>query len=221
MKGGSQTITNGLDPRSQRYVEEMRNRARSAAGAGTPAGMTDALDSWRGLMDLGGTGAAAMAGDPAAVSRFMNPFNSQMGPVFDEIRRRTMTSVDDAATQAGAWGGSRHGVATGQALADVGNNEAAMHYGEFSNAMNRAGLLAGLGLDAGGRMFQGAGDAAAYPVDMMNRGLGPTGSQQTVPMRRNLGAGFLGGAASGLGMAAQLGINPWAAFLGGGLLGSF
>ena len=110
---------------------------------------------------LGDAEAAARAGmayDPADVSRYMNPYEDQVvqGALGDIERSRGMQRVSDAqgATQAGAWGGSRHGVA------DSLTNEAALR-----QAATTAGNLRQQGYDRAQQVgfqqqagqYQGAG----------------------------------------------------------------
>lgn len=244
-KGGKdQVVRQELDPMTRDYMKRVYGAAGAAASqpytpyqGPTVAGVSDltpeAAQRWQGLANFGMTGAGAMAGDPTAIASMMNPYLATMNPYWDQQRQSALSAVGDQATRAGAFGGGRHGVAEGQALADIGNAQAAQQYGAFEAAMGRAGQLANLGLSANAAQF-GAGDyfrnvqqqqlddnykrfVEARDWDQRNLGIlssvmgGPYGQVQSTPTERNLLTGALGGAATGSAF------GPIGAGIGGGL----
>ena len=81
----------------------------------------------------------------ADMSAYMNPYQQQVidqyNRQFGDMRQATMGNINDQATQARAFGGSRQGVATGQALADLGKTQAMqtaqLYQQGFGDAANR------------------------------------------------------------------------------------
>lgn len=116
--------------------------------AGVDPLTNDAIANWKQMIGYGNTGFDALSGDPNAVARMMNPYDQTMNPFWDMLRQRGLSQVGSNATLQGAFGGDRHAISEGQMLADVNNGQAAQRYGEFGNAMNRAGLLANFGFGA-------------------------------------------------------------------------
>jgi hypothetical protein len=166
-KGGQKQTTTqsgGLTGASAGLQNDIYNAARNAASGyktvGPNAATTDALSLFQRLAGAGQNGVAALSGDPAAMAALMNPYqsqvidesNKQFGNTLDMVRR----NVDDAATRAGAFGGSRHGVATGVAMGDAarahGQEIANLLQSGYSNAQGVAGSLANLGFGAGGQI---------------------------------------------------------------------
>lgn len=125
--------------------------------AGVDPLTNQAVNNWQQMIGYGNTGMGALAGDPAAVGRMMNPYNETLNPFWDMLRQRGLSTLGSQATLQGAFGGDRHAVAEGSMLADVNNDQAAQRYGEFTNAMGRAGELAYMGMGANNSLF-GAGD---------------------------------------------------------------
>jgi hypothetical protein len=190
----------------------------------------------QGVAGLAGLGAAAMGGDQAAFGQFMNPYQSQvidqLNAQFDRMRQGATLNANDAATQAHAFGGSRHGVAEGQQLADLNRNQAAttaqMLSSGFNDAQGRAYNAANLGLTANQQQF-GMGDyfrqiQQQYLSDNQNQfnnardynqnQLGwlnglltgqPYSQTQSTPTSRNVLSGAAGGAAQGAAVAGAPG----------------
>lgn len=215
-KGGDKQWSNQktqIDDVTQQRMKEMWQASQAAGNAGPSPLVTGATDYNTGAMRAGTAGMNAVAGDPAAAAQFMNPYQKQ---VIDEMNRnfgimndKTMMGVNDAATRAGAFGGSRHGVATGTALADNTRTQAGMTAGllssGFDQAMQRANQAAGYG-------FQGAGMNA-------NLGMGGVGSpEQWRLMMLNQGYhGPMGQTSSGTqtGVNANFKFEPFKMFAGG------
>lgn len=174
-----------IDPITQQRMQEMWQSAQNAGNAGPSPLVTGATDYNSGAMKTGMNGLNAMGGDPNAVASFMNPYQKnvidQMNQQFGQMNQQTMMGVNDAATRAGAFGGSRHGVATGTALAENARTQSGQVAGllnsGFSDAMQRAAQSAAMG-------FQGAGNNA-------NLGMGGVGNpeQWRLMMQK---AGFMG-----------------------------
>lgn len=128
--------------------------------------------------NLGQQGANAMAGDPAAIEKMMNPYNKTLDPFWAKLREGAQTDAASEATLRGSFGGSRAAIMSGERLAGIDNAQAAQRYGEYTNAMGRAGQLADLGQRSYG---------------LMQGSLGPTGTSQP----SNPWAGGFGGAMTG------------------------
>ncbi len=102
--------------------------------------------------------ALGMNFDPSTAQSYMNPYQQQVIDTtqsdFDRQKQVAMGLVDQqAAKTQGAFGGARHGLATGQALGDVGRTEAStlagLRQSGFGDAYNRfaqdRSMMAGLG----------------------------------------------------------------------------
>lgn len=214
-KGGQKQWSNDktqIDDVTQQRMEEMWRAAQGAGNAGPSPLVTGATDYNSGAMKAGNLGMGALTGDPNAVAAFMNPYQKN---VIDEVQKnfgllndRTMMGVNDAATRAGAFGGSRHGVATGTALAEnartASGQVAGLLNSGFDDAMQRAAMAAGMG-------FQGAGANA-------NLGMGGVGNpEQWKLMMQKLG--FMGpmGQTSGgtrTGITGDVKFEPLKYFMG-------
>lgn len=235
--GGSTTQTQGLDPQTQAYVDQVRNAATAAgntAGAGVNPYTQGAADSFGQFAKGGNLGFSALTGDPTATASFMNPYQSNVIDAtraqFDQTRADTLRSVDDASTAAGAFGGTRADVARGAALSGVARDEnstiAGLNQQGYNDAMTRAGSAANLGFGANQqlaslgdymRSIQNSNDPATRKLGFLLQGMGtPYGQTSTTTQQsgHNPFSGALGGAAAG----SEFG--PWGAGIGG-LLGAF
>lgn len=171
----------------------------------------------RELLARANAGRQGSAGDPYLqefmalgagapdVAAFMNPYQQQvidsMRPEFDRQRSLALNALDSRATQAGAFGGSRHGIAQGTALAEVGRAE--------SDAIAR--LLYGGYQDAMGQAMQQQGFRAGILGTPFQRALGIAGVSAGLPQQQQgpgLFQSVLGGAMAGAGVQNQ--------FFGGG-----
>lgn len=180
--------TSGYDPASTGYVQGIRNAGVNAAMSGPGSLLTGASGFYTGAMNGGNLGFGALSGDPAATAKLMNPYISNVidanNAQWQRINQNTINAVDDRATLAHAFGGSRHGVAEGVALgqnnlAQAGQNAGLLNQG-FSDMQNRAGLLAGLGFQGAGANanlgFAGVGNPNLWILQMLKQGwTGPTG----------------------------------------------
>lgn len=213
--GGSvkKETTNGQTSVDQGTAQRMAEvwQAAQGAGYGGPSQLvTGATDFYTGAQGAGQAGMNALSGDPAAAARLMNPYQQQVvdatNSQWDQNDQHTMNTVNDAATKAGAFGGSRHGVATGTALAqnNMNRNQAVsglLNTG-YDNTMNRAGQLAGMGFAGAGANANlgmgGVGSPQQWLMEMLKKGyMGPTGSTSS-------------GAATGMEGHTQFSTNPFA-----------
>jgi hypothetical protein len=132
-------------------------------------------------MGYGNQGNAALGGDAAAAAKYMNPYQSQvidaMMAQFARGDKRTEMQMNDAATRAGAFGGSRHGIATGTALAENRVNQNAQIAGllnsGFEGAMGRAAQQAGMGFNAAGagaNLGMTAGNPDLWRMNILRQG---------------------------------------------------
>jgi hypothetical protein len=161
-------------------------------------------------------GLGALSGDQASIAKLMNPYNQNvidaMTNNWKNLAAQTTNALNDQATQAGAFGGTRQGVAQGIALAqlnqDQANQMAALQSQGYSDAINQAGSLANLGLGAAGQLAQAGDyarqvqisqDPAMQRLQILQSALSgtPYGMSTTQPVNRNVAAGVLGGALTG------------------------
>lgn len=252
--GGSQTVTQKLDPQTEAMQRDVYNRARQAStqkytpyGGQTVAGasplMTSAAQQYQQLGGLAGLGGAAMAGDQEAFSKFMNPYQQNVvdavGQQYDQLRSQAHLGANDAATRAGAFGGSRHAVMEGAQLGQLDQGQAQTTAGilqsGFNDAQQRALQAANFGMGALGQQaqmgdyfrniqqqyltdqqgrFNEARDWDVRNLGILQSGLSgtPYGQSQSQPYSQNRLAGAAGGALTGF----QVG-GPVGGIIGGGL----
>lgn len=184
----TQRNQSGVDPQTMQWLQQMMDAAKRAGTAGPSPLTTGASGYNTDAMKAGNLGMGALSGDPSAVNQLMNPYQAN---VIDAMRRegavtdqRSMNAVNDAATKAGAFGGSRHGVATGVALGEnarnLNSNIAGLLDTGFNNTMGRAGQMAAMGFNAAGANANlgmgGVGSPDQWMLEMMRRGfVMPTG----------------------------------------------
>lgn len=198
-----------------------RTTTRPPGAPGTAPGLSPltqgAQDFSTQALAGGQLGLRALSGDQAAASQLMNPYQQQvidaLGTEWMKRNQQTTAGLNDQATLAGAFGGSRHGVAQGVALANNAQAQqqqiAGLLSSGFESAMGRAGGLANLGLSgtAGAPglndYLRTQTDPDLYRISVLQnamRGV-PTGqvntqTQQTNPFSSGLGllsiAGGLG-----------------------------
>jgi hypothetical protein len=117
----------------------------------------------------------------------MNPYQSQVidanNKNWQKINANTVNQTNDAATAAGAFGGSRHGVAEGVALSENNDKQAAQDAGlmqtGFESTMNRAGQAANLGFGAAGQAAQQMSPEERRLALQKQAFLGPQGQQSS------------------------------------------
>ena len=184
--------------RFDEYGREMMASANQGDARGAQ------MDQWgqqfNNYAQSGDVGARALGGDQAATDQLMNPYQSQVmdavGADFDKQRAAAHTQSNQAATQAGAFGGDRHGVMEGARLGELDSaqmaTQAQLRQTGFNDAMGRAGQAANLGLGAGQMDLQGRqvgqGDRQ---IANQTRGVGQQFNQLGI-QGRQLGQGYDG-----------------------------
>lgn len=183
--GGKQVVTSGVDPATASYNQKIHDAATQAAGnyssVGPSAGTSQAAQTYGTYAGAGANGLAALGGDPAAVAKFMDPYQANviggLNNQFAQDSAMLDTNADSAATQAGAFGGSRaavvKGAAQGQLALGHQQQVASLLSGGYSDAMNRANTVANLGL-AGA---SGAQDVGAYIRELQQQAANPGAEQ--------------------------------------------
>lgn len=243
---GSTTTTSAPDAQSQEYARQVWAAAQKAGGSpGVPVDplTQQAASQFGQYAQMGNLGFGALSGDQGAAQHFMNPYQGQvvdaLNQQFGKMRSDTMNSVNDAATQAGAFGGTRHGVAEGVALANLGQTQGQQMAGVlqqgYGDAMGRAGQLANLGFGASGAL----GNLGSYMHDvnmqndpnmrmysLLSGALGsmPRGQTQVTTQQNghNGVSGALGGAATGAEIGSLIpGLGTGVGAAVGGLMGLF
>jgi len=239
--GGSQTVTQSIDPAMKKAYLDQLAQAKSVAG-------NLGVQQFAGFNPLYTQGEQQLTNlglkpfDASAIQEFMNPYEQQViqGTLGDIEQSRQMAAnqVANQATAAKAFGGSRYGVQqslTDQAaLQQAAKTAAQMRQAGYGQAAGLAMNARNLGLQ-GAQTVMGLGSArqqleqarldaarniglqklavTGSAVGLQPANLGGTSSQ---PTYQNRGAGALGGAAALYGLGFT---NPWA-LAGGALLGS-
>lgn len=248
LKGNKdQVVTQKLDPATEAMQREVYQRGQAASTqpftpykGQTVAGVSDlssgAAGQYRNLGGLAGLGGAAIGGDPNAFAQFQNPFQQNVidsvGQQYDQLRGQAHMEANDAATKAGAFGGTRHAVMEGARLGQLDQGQASTVAGlqqtGFNDAQARAQFAANFGMGALGQQFQ-AGD---YMRNVQQQGLldqqtrfndqrdwslrnldvlkgsmtgTPYGSSQSQPLNQNRLAGAAGGALTGFAAGGPVG----------------
>lgn len=188
VSGGKNRNRSGPTKATRAQQEELWRAAQSAGGK-LPGGVTQAQDTFGLGQQAGRQGLGALTGDPTMQQQFMNPYQSQvmdrLNEQFAVQNQMTTQGINDQATQAGAFGGSRHGVAQGVALGENARNQgmitANMLNQGFEGAMGRAGQVANLGFgsaQAGSELAMQAGNPAIWRLNMLQRGFNPLQSSR-------------------------------------------
>jgi hypothetical protein len=168
------------------------------------------MDQWGSRFNdyasTGRTGARALGGDQASINQLMNPYQQQVldavSADYDRQRARASVEASDAATKAGAFGGSRHGVMEGTRLGELDHSQlgtmAGLRAQGFEDTMARAGQAANLGFGAGEMDLQGR------QLGQGERGMGLDARQLAQQANRmGLDARGLGATFGGLGLGAE------------------
>jgi len=209
-KDKTQTTTQTLDPSSQRFVDQMRSQAQGSSNAIQNMGPLFAGADQRSIQEQ--------------MAPFMNPYIQQviggLGEQFDTLRAGARTQGSQAATAAGAFNSSRHGVAEGVRLGEIDRAQGQQVGGLLSNQFNSA-LSTGLQHSEyqralRERQLQEPLFRRQMQQQFMQGGLGPTGGTSTSVQPGNLMGDIAGAGLIGLSM-----MNPAAgiaagAFGGGG-----
>jgi len=263
-KGGTQTTTQKLDPLIQQQIARQfgatndvyantnytpygGQRVASIDPAATAAGQQ--FGAAAGLTSLG---ASALGGNEQAQGAFFNPYQhqviDQLGSQYDRLRQQAALGANDAATQAGAFGGDRNALLVGERQGALDRQQAQdtanLLYQGYGDAQQRAAQAANLGLGAAGQQLafgdynrginqQGLNTAYQDFLDKNNfavnklgilnsawNGIPGGGGTTSQPYSRNVGAGLLGGAATGASIGSVIpGVGTAIGAGLGGLLG--
>lgn len=206
-KGGSQTSTTTVDPKTQAYVDQMRQAALGYAGMGgapgapdnrprgfqqifgaqpyqgaappMPQGITDAQNQFNQYAQGGNLGFSAVTGNADAARQFQNPYAQMMNPFFAQQRALAVQGANDQATQMGAFGGDRSQIGAAVAGSQADQNQAGFQYQAFNDAMQRAMSAANLGYGASAQSALLPQQYASGQLGLLNQGLGPYGQTQT------------------------------------------
>lgn len=166
-KGHKTTETHAADGATTGMQNATYDAAKRAAAGYSTAGPDQntlaAMGLFGDMAGYGKTGGAALAGDQGAIDSLMNPYlsqvlggvNAQYGQDAQMLRKNT----NDAATQAGAFGGDRAALEQGaqQGALSLGHQQQVgdILHGGYNEMLQRAAGLANLGLGAGQAQFQG------------------------------------------------------------------
>ena len=195
-KGGKKQTTT-VDPSSQRFIDQQRRMAQQAAGVAQNAGPLF-------------TG--PLSGEQ--ITQAMNPFLQNVlqaqGQQFDHLRNQALTGANQQATQAGAFGGSRHGVMAGARLGELDRAQMQQTAGLLQGGFQDARQFAEHQRQLQQQQMQEPLFRQQNALQFMNMGMGPVGQVQTAP-----GGSPLGSAASGAMAGSAFG--PWGAAIGGGI----
>ena len=239
--GGSQTVTQSIDPAMKKAYLDQLAQAKSVAGQLGVQQFADFNPLYtQGEQQLTNLGLKPF--DATAIQEFMNPYEAQViqGTLGDIEQSRQMAAnqVANQANAAKAFGGSRYGVqqslTDAAALQQAAKTAAQMRQAGYGQAAGLAMNARNLGMQ-GAQAVMGLGSArqqleqakldAARNIGLQKLavtgsavGLQPAnlGGSTTQPTYQNRGAGALGGAAALYGLGFT---NPWA-LAGGALLGS-
>jgi hypothetical protein len=149
----------GIDAASQSYVDQMRAQALGGSGA------INAGQFAPGVGDIN-----------ALTQQLQNPFMQNVvggvGQQFDQLRGQAANATSQQATAAGAFGGSRHGVAQGQRLGELDRAEG-QQVGQLLAAGHAQAQQAALPLAQ--QQAMAPLQALMAQQQMLQGGLGPTG----------------------------------------------
>lgn len=238
-KGQKQTTTSALDPTVQKYRDTLLQSAAGLAGRpvaqyGGPLATAaspyvgQAAGFFGNASSLIDPSLAVLSGDPSAIAKQMNPYQSTvLGGLNDQygvIRNATQQQLADQATRAGAFGGSRYGVALGQALGDVGRAQGQqagqLLYQGYGDIMNRAGANLGMGIGAAGQLgglgIFNTGLEQQNNANLYNEFL----RQQSMPYANLDALRSAVGTAGALGGGTTTQTKPGSGFLGGAIGGA-
>lgn len=184
-KSGSQTVTQTPDAGSQAHIDRMRTMGQSAAD-----------------MAAGGNWFTGPLTDQN-IQDAMNPYmDNVIGGVrgeFDHLRGQAGLDMNAAATSGGAFGGSRHAVATGARMGELDRAQTSQIGGLLHQGYGQAQQFAEHQRQLRERQLQNPLFAAQQGMNFMNLGMGPVGSetvQTGQPGKNHLGAAA-GGAMTG------------------------
>lgn len=166
-KGHKSTETHAADAATTGMQNSTYDAAKRAASGYSTVGPDQNTLAAMGLFgnyaNAGQQGMNALGGDQGAIDSMMNPYmkdviggvNSQFNQDSQMLRKNT----NDAATQAGAFGGDRASLEQGaqQGALSLGHQQQIgdLLHGGYNEALQRASQLAQMGMGAAGAQFQG------------------------------------------------------------------
>lgn len=166
-KGHKQTQTHAADAATTGMQNATYDAAKRAASGYSTVGPDQntlaAMGLFGDMAGYGKTGASALAGDQGSIDTLMNPYlnqvlggvNAQYGQDSAMLRKNT----NDAATQAGAFGGDRAALEQGaqQGALSLGHQQQVgdILHGGYNEMLQRAAGLANMGMGAGQAQFEG------------------------------------------------------------------
>lgn len=181
-------------PLAGRTLESMAIPGAPASGAPQlPPEILAAQEQYGQYANAGNLGLTALTG---GANPFYDASRAQaLDPIFARARQQALASVGDDATLAGAFGGSRHGVAEGEALAGIANQQTRLQYEDYLNSLQRAMAAANLGFGAMARAAFLPQQFYGGQLGLLNQALGPYGTTQTTqtssdPFSQLLGTGL-------------------------------
>lgn len=207
---GNQVTTTKIDPAQEARNKEVADRFRGVSNqeySPTTPGADQGAQTAAGLAQ---SGMSALGGDQEAFGRFFNPYQQNvmdaLGSQYDRMRSQASLGANDAATQAGAFGGDRHALMVGERQGELDRGQmsdtAKLLYGGYNDAMGRAGQAVNLGMGAGGYysdILKEKRDWDLRNAQVLQSGLTglPYGQSTSTPQSKNVAGSALGGAATG------------------------
>lgn len=228
MSGGGGSTTTMPDATTQGRQQSVWDAATAAASHSQAPGVngltTQAEQNYGNIAAQGNLGMSALGGNASAIQQLMNPYlqqviggiNNQWGRLSGQVQN----NINDQATRGGAFGGSRYGLAMGQGMADLANNQAQQVgnalYSGYTGAVQQAGQLANLGMGANqqlaslgdyNRTVQQQQDPYLRRLQILQSGLSGLQAGQTTTQQggHNGLLGAIGGAATGFLTGGPLG----------------
>lgn len=188
----TRTGATGFDAQTQAMIDQIMRTTNAAAAGGAPPSVTGAQDFYGGATAAGATGLKALGGDTTAMQGLMSPYQQQVidaaNAQWDKTDKGTLRDVNDAATAARAFGGSRAAVTQGAALATNTLNRnsqvANLLQSGYADATNRAAQLAQFGFGgagAGANLGMLAGNPDLWRLSVLKQGFSglPYGTTST------------------------------------------
>ncbi|MEQ1492491.1 MAG: hypothetical protein ABL932_18255, partial [Terricaulis sp.] len=184
-------------------ASQLQNQAFAGASnlSGTNQGLSDAMNTTRGLLNYTPQNVNAQQLSQTDLNPYMNPYTQNVIDTslnsLDRFRQGAISNNQASATQAGAYGGSRHGVAdaeTNRGFLDQAGALAANLYNQnFNQAQQGAQFDIGNRLNADQFNVNSGLQGAQFQGNMANQlaqqGLaGDANSRANIGMQADLGA---------------------------------
>lgn len=197
-KGGrTQTVSQAPDAASQGHINQMRRMAGNAAQTAQGGNFF--------------TGPITQEQIQGAMNPYMDQVIGGVRGEFDHLRSQAGMQTEQDATMAGAFGGSRQGVAEGVRLGELDRAQTGQIAGLMQGGYNQALQFAEHQRSLQERQMQEPLFRNQQALNFMNLGMGPVGTTQTQTTPRNPLGSAAGGALAGSAF------GPWGAAIGGGV----